>query len=173
MGKVIKSLIGKLFTDKGRIVGAEEIQQILFHRNLKLLLDRVVMVGSTVVGEFKVTPEVCEGHEPAPGKPVYRGVDLIEMGFQLLGVFLAKNLDIVPSLQGKKVVAREVLSAKFSGFIFPGDTVFLEMKTDIFVEQFADVTIVESDRMIARVNGKQKGQVAVSIVGFEPEKLEE
>jgi 3-hydroxymyristoyl/3-hydroxydecanoyl-(acyl carrier protein) dehydratase len=171
MEKMIK-LTGN-FPDgkKEIIVGAEEIQKILFHRGLKLLLNRVVIKDSDITGEFQVSQEICYGHEPFPYKPVHRGVELVEMGFQLLGVSLAKSQEMSPLLQGKVISAREIIFAKFNGFIFPGDTIFLNMKTDVSVKEVAELIVVESGRMVAKVDNKMKATVAVSLVAFDSRKL--
>jgi len=159
--KVIEWLVDFLAEGKKIIIGKTEIEKNLFHRGRMLLLDCVVITNNQVKGEFTVTHEVCEGHEPISGFPVFRGVDIVEMGFQLLGVFLAKNPAITPLLRDKKIAAREIISVKFSGFIFPGDVVMLEMGVkDVYIEESRSFVLIGSGRIIAKVGGEKKSTIS-------------
>ena len=163
---LLKSFLGG---DKEIVVGLEEIKEILFHRGNKLLLDQVIFwPDGRVIGKLKVRLEICEGHEPIPGQLVMRGVDLIEMAFQLLGIMLAKD-DELTDLTGKVFAAREAGSLKVrSGFILVGDDLTLETRTDVDVEDMGHGLIrVASSRMTATVGGKARGTVdSVTLAGF-------
>ncbi len=158
------------------IVDKQKIQEILFHEGDKLLLDEVRITKTAVVGSFKVTDKLCEGHEPVKGMRVHRGVDIIEMAFQLLGVFLFhyRDPEISEMLEGKKLAAREVTSAKFSGFVRPGETVCLEMRAELSADELGGVVLIEGGRMVAKVGGKKKATIgSVSLVAFDPSRIEQ
>ena len=150
------------------VVSKEEITRILFHRGRMLLLDQVTIYNDRAFGEFTVPPENCEGHSPQPNMPVMRGVDIIEMAFQLLGILIAKNHKLSELVKEKTLVAREVSDAKFNGLVLPGDELTLEIATDINVDYCPGETYrIESGRIIARVEGKKKATIAsVVIVAF-------
>lgn len=163
----MKRLIRLIFGPERIVIPKEEIMKILFHRGKMLLLDQVIIINGDVVGEFTVPPENCEGHEPILGIPVMRGVEIVEMAFQLLGVFVTRNPELADKLKGKAFAAREVVGAKFNGFIRPNDKLTLEMRTDVDVDDFAGSFKIESSKIIAKVGGKKKGMIAsVSIAAF-------
>ena len=163
---------GALLTRIGQevvVLERDEIEAILFHRGRMLLLDRVILGNDTVQGQLTITPELCEGHEPTPGNPVFRGVDIVEMAFQLLGILMAKIPGLADSLENKALAAREIVGAKFTGFVVPGDVLCLETPTDVEVDEAAGFARFESSKMTATVNGKRKAVVlSVSIAGFSP-----
>lgn len=163
----MKRLIGWTLGGKTIVVPKEEIIKILFHRGRMLLLDRVTITDGLAVGEFTVPVENCEGHEPMIGMPVMRGVEIPEMAFQLLGVIVAINPELIDMLKGKAFAAREIVGAKFNGFVRPGDRLVLKTKTDVTVDEVAGTLRIESSKMIARVGGEKKGMVAsVAIAAF-------
>jgi len=154
------------------VVSKEEIAKILFPKGRMLLLDRVAITDGFAIGEFTVPIENCEGHEPIPNMPVMRGVEIPEMAFQLLGVFLSHDPGLFNMLKGKVCVAREITSAKFRGFICPGDKLILETATDIDVNKVAGTLRIESNRIIARVGGEKKCIISsVAIVAFNPDSI--
>ncbi len=166
MKRIIKWIFGG---GKTIVVEKEEIMQILFHRGRMLLLDQVTITDGKVIGEFTVPAENCVGHEPIPNMPVMRGVEIVEMAFQLLGIIVAKNPELAAMLKGKAAAAREITNAKFSGFIRPGDKLVLETGTEVDVDEMAGTAKIESSRMVAKLDGKKKGMVAsVSIAVFDP-----
>lgn len=165
----MKRLVRWIVREKPIVIAKEEILKILFHRGRMLLLDQVTITEGKAVGEFTVPAENCDGHEPIAGMPVMRGVEIIEMAFQLLGIMVAKNPELVDALKGKAFVAREVVGAKFSGLIRSEDKLILEVGTDVDVDEAAGILKITSGTIIARVDGKKKGMVAaVVITGFDP-----
>ena len=172
MKRVIKWISDFFAGEKEIVVNKEEIMTILFHRGRMLLLDKVIIMENKVVGEFLVTAEICEGHEPISGMPVMRGVEIPEMAFQLLGVFISKHPEMSSLLAGKAFAAREITSAKFNGFVIPGDVLTLEMGVDVKFDEVESATRIESGRMIAKVNGKKRGMISsVVIAVFDPNKI--
>jgi 3-hydroxymyristoyl/3-hydroxydecanoyl-(acyl carrier protein) dehydratase len=164
MKRLIRLILGK----ETVTVSKEEIMKALFHRGKMLLLDQVTISDGKVVGEFTLPAENCEGHEPMPNMPVMRGVEIVEMAFQLLGVMVAKNPELVDMLKGKVFAAREVAGAKFSGFIMPGDKLILQTDTGVDIDEIGGTFKVESSRVVATVNGKKKCTIiSVAIVAFD------
>lgn len=152
------------------VISKEEILNILFHRGRMLLLDSVTIDCGKAIGDFVVSREVCDGHEPSPGIHVFRGVDIIEMAFQLLGVIVYRNpgLDVAP--KGMIFVAREVVSSKFNKPVFAGDHLVIETDLDVYIEEAVGVVKIESGLIIAKVEGKKVGMIhSVSIAGFQKE----
>lgn len=149
--------------------------QILFHRGRMLLLDQVTITDGKAIGEFTVTAENCVGHEPIPGKPVLRGVELPEMAFQLLGVMIAKNPELASLVPGNAFVAREIAGVRIrNGFITPGDKLILETGTTIDVEQVGGVVKIASGIMTAKIGKERKGMVtSVTLAGFNPTPIEQ
>lgn len=168
------------------VIEKDEITKILPHRGRMLLLDRVVITHDKVVGEFTVTEEVCQGHEIWNGKAVLRGVELIEMAFQLFGVFVVKNAEILASVLlqdsdveatstiiGKICVARECQRAIFSGPISPGDKVVAEMGVGVEIDAFGPIIKVESGKIIFRVGNQKKATVfSVALAIFDAPKTD-
>jgi 3-hydroxymyristoyl/3-hydroxydecanoyl-(acyl carrier protein) dehydratase len=152
------------------------IEKTLFHRGRALLLDRVATEGSFFVGRFKVPAEICEGHEPRPNMPVMRGVEVPEMAFQLLGVLVAKladkNPELAGALAGKAFAAREIIEAKFCGFVRPGDELVMQTIGEVQVGEVAGLLRFESKTILATVGGVKKCKIAsVVITAFNPAML--
>lgn len=126
-GKIKKVVIAgvKFLTREKTIIGKEQIQSILPHRERMLLLDRVTITTKKVIGEFLITPEVCRGHEIG-GKPMFRGVDYVEMTAQLLGVWLAQETAQYPGFNGKLTPLRKA-SFKCISPAIPGDPLRVEI----------------------------------------------
>lgn len=151
------------------VISKEEILNILFHRGRMLFLDEVTISCGKVTGKFTIQVDDCQGHEPVPGVPMFRGVDVTEMALQLLGIIVYKNTDFKESLAGRAFVAREIGGAKFSGPIFVGDQLILETSTDIYIEEISGVCKIISSTMFAKVDGSKKGMIHfVAIAGFDP-----
>jgi len=149
-------------------VHKKEIMEILFHRGRMLLLDLVVINEGDVIGEFVVPACNCEGHEPMPKMPLMRGVEVIEMAFQLLGILTAKNPVMADFSKDKTAVAREVNGVKFSGFIKPGNNVVLQTSTEVTIEEVGGVMRIESGRIVASVDGQKKATIgSVAIAAFD------
>lgn len=155
----------------------EEIMTILFHRGRMLLLDEVTIREGKVIGKFKVPEDNCVGHEPKPGMPVMRGVEIAEMGFLVLGVFIAKciplavanGFDFSEVRKGTVPFSREIIGAKFSEPVYPGDELILETGTTVQIEDLKGTLIFQSGKMVARVGGKRKCTItSVSVVVSSP-----
>lgn len=124
--KGIKALLEKLEKKEGGIIiDKEEIMSILPHRGDKLLLDKVTITTDKVIGEFKVTEEVCRGHEIG-GQPLFRGVDYPEMAAQILGIWVAQQATQHPYLHGKIAPLRKASFMSITSS-FPGDLLRIEM----------------------------------------------
>jgi len=147
----------------------EEIEGILPHRGKMLFLDQVMIEKGVVFGEFTFSDENCEGHELMPSMKIVRGVDVVEMAFQLLGVFCSQNPALVEKSEGKIYAARGIRGAVFNGLIKPGDKVVLEMSTEINIQNLSGIIIINSGRIVARVADKRKCTIAsIKIVAFDP-----
>ena len=156
------------------VILKEEILATLFHRGRMLFLDEVIISCGKAVGKFKVQTADCQGHEPIPGIPMFRGVDITEMAFQLLGIIVYKNPSFAEALAGRAFVAREIGGAKFSGPIFVGDQLTLETSADVYIEEISGFSKIISNVMFARVDGNKKGVItSVAIAGFNPETIME
>jgi 3-hydroxymyristoyl/3-hydroxydecanoyl-(acyl carrier protein) dehydratase len=115
--------IATFFTGERLVIDKEKIISILPHRGRMLLLDEVMITGKKVVGKFTVTEEVCQGHE-FNNQLVFRGVDIIEMAAQLLGIWLAQH----PESEGKIAFLRRLLGdVKFFGMVIPLDVLIIEI----------------------------------------------
>lgn len=186
MRKTIQEVAAFLSGKKEVVIGKDEIRKILPHRGRMLLLDKVVITLDKVVGEFTVTEEVCQGHEVWNGKAVLRGVELPEMAFQLLGVFVAKDSEIIASVLpedsgaevtlatvGNLCVARECQRAVFNSPIFPGDKVVAEMGVGVEVDAFGPMIKIKSSEIIFRVGNQKKATVfSVALAIFDAPKTD-
>ncbi|MFA5878341.1 MAG: hypothetical protein WC845_03180 [Candidatus Staskawiczbacteria bacterium] len=154
-----------------RIVSTEEIMAILPHRGRMLLLNRVVIRPDRVIGEFKVTDEVCEGHA-FEGRLVFKGSDFSDMAAQLLGVWAAQY----PDFEGKKAYARQYGGSKFQGLVSPGDLILMEisaghLRAEITIRpKFRKILVTGTD-FSAMVGGQQIAKIfSVELVATEIEK---
>ena len=123
----IKKVIGgvKSFLQKEqRIIDKAQIMEILPHRGRMLLLDEVVITKKSIIGKFTITEEVCQGHE-FNGQLIFRGVDILEMSAQVLGIWLAQH----PESQGKIAFFRKG-DIKSFGMIVPADLLILEIPVE-------------------------------------------
>jgi 3-hydroxymyristoyl/3-hydroxydecanoyl-(acyl carrier protein) dehydratase len=104
------------------ILNKDLICEILPHRGRALLLDEVEKNTDSLAGYFLVTFEVCEGHSVFNGQKIIRGVDLIEMSAQLLGIgawFLLKEKGLTVG----KTLLRRFGECRFIQPVFPGQRV--------------------------------------------------
>jgi 3-hydroxymyristoyl/3-hydroxydecanoyl-(acyl carrier protein) dehydratase len=91
------------------------------------------------------------------------------MAFQLLGIMVSKDPELVALLKDKVFVAREAVGAKFGGFILPGDKLTLETQPYISIDEKVGTFLIESSRFSVNVNLKKRGTVAgVVIAAFNP-----
>jgi len=142
------------------MVGLDEIKQILFHRGPMLLLDSVQIHNGRAYGRYKVGNQYCQNHEPLPGLPLMRGVDITEAGFQLLGVLISKA-DGLEGLDRKMFVARESGASKFARPVRVGDDLVLETDSCINMAEASGVWKLTSSRIIAMV-----GPTRVAAIDF-------
>jgi 3-hydroxymyristoyl/3-hydroxydecanoyl-(acyl carrier protein) dehydratase len=121
------------------ILNKDLICEILPHRGRALLLDEVEKSADSLAGYFLVTFEVCQGHDVFNGNKVMRGVDLLEMSAQLLGVgawFLLKEKGFCP----RKTLLRKFGESKFLLPVFPGQRVISILKLkDLEVRNMRDL----------------------------------
>lgn len=125
----IKKVIGgvrNFLKKEERIIEKPQIQEILPHRNRMLLLDEVIISDKKVIGRFLITGEVCQGHE-FNGQLIFRGVDIIEMSAQLLGMWAAQHSEFEGKLAFFKSISGEV---KFKGMVVPSDNLSVEIPVD-------------------------------------------
>lgn len=175
MVKGVKALLEKLEKkEEGIIIGKEKIMSILPHRGDKLLLDKVIITADKIIGEFKVTKEVCKGHE-FDGKLVFRGVDTIEMAAQLLGIWAGQYSEFKGKIPYLRDIRGEV---KFIAPVFPSDLLVMELpvKKEIGSEEEESPRVEVSGRpgrltqriigekFVATVNGQHK--VIISSIGL-------
>lgn len=115
--------VASFFTGEKLVIGKERIISILPHRGRMLLLDEIVITDNKVMGRFEITEEVCQGHK-FNDQLVFRGVDIIEMAAQVLGVWLAQH----PESEGKIAFFRRLLGdVKFFGMIIPSNVLIIEI----------------------------------------------
>lgn len=137
-----------------------DIMAVLPHRGDKLLLDRVfIYPGDYVRGEFEVNPKNCEGHAVDRGNMVFRGVDMIEMAAQTLGVYWSV---VRPEFKGRTVLFRSVEKAKFRGAVYVGEeitvTVFLANISEKISERRGagelvgrEISVFSSEKEVAQI----------------------
>jgi len=169
--------VAHFFVGEKIAINKEKILEILPHRGRMLLLDQVTITDKFVIGEFKVTETVCEGHE-FNGQLIFRGVDIVEMAAQTLGVWLAQHAES----KGKIAYFRSVSTAKFSGMIVPSDDLVIEIPVKGIMsdnKDFSDESLEESnprieisgrpgrmlekaiaENVVARIKGDKKASIA-------------
>lgn len=109
-----------------RILGAEEIQEIIPHRYPFLLVDQIVELeeGKRIVGIKNVTinEPFFQGH--FPGYPVMPGVLIVEAMAQVGAVALLK----MPEYAGKLVFFAGIDKVRFRQQVRPGDQLQIEVE---------------------------------------------
>lgn len=106
-----------------RIINRSQIEEILPHRGRMLFLDEVVITNKNILGKFTVTDEVCKGHE-FNSQLVFRGVDIIEMAAQVLGIWLAQHSESKDQIAFFRRILGEV---KFYGMVVPSNVLLVEI----------------------------------------------
>ena len=143
-------MIDALRKPKPVIVEKEEIMTFLPHRGRMLLLDRVIITDSKATGEFLITEEVCEGHAVVEEKSVFRGVDILEISAQLLGVVWGIRH---PSFKTKKRgLLRGFGNSKFYNLVCAGDLLKVEMDPRKIRDRILGGP--EEDKLIINLMGK-------------------
>ena len=142
-----------------RCLNKAQIMGILPHRGRMLLLDSVSVQPDFARSRFIVTLEVCKGHEVAGGRPLFRGVDMIEMAAQTLGVYWAVKR---PELKGRTVLFRSVGKVKFRGWVSLGQEVQVSIPLREVAERFAPKGAAEliGKNIIVGSSGAKKAQIA-------------
>jgi len=181
--RIIRGVTGFL-RKKERVLDKDAIESILPHRENKLLLDRVVVTANKVSGEFTVTEEVCRGHQ-FNGQLIFRGIDVVEMAAQLLGVWAAQY----PEFEGKLAYFRSIQGeVRFIGKVIPSDLLVVEIP--VREERLEEGGVDENPRIeirgrpgrliqrvigenfIARVNKKTKATIShIELIIIESESL--
>lgn len=143
-----------------KILTSLEIMEALPHRGRMLFLDRVLVYPKDYVrGEFEVKPENCEGHAVDKGNMVLRGVDMIEMAAQTLGVYWSV---IRPEFKGRTVLFRSVEKAKFRGIVHVSEEIAATVVLADILEKISErrgtgeligrnISIVSSQKEVARI----------------------
>lgn len=158
-----EKILGFLRGKKREIVEKKEIMGILPHRGRMLLLDQVEISNKSVIGRLMITAEHCLGHAVAGEKEIFRGVDVLEMAAQLLGVFVGIRH---PEFREKAGLLRSFGGAKFSDLIFVGD--FLEIEVDpvrITEKALTEKStgrrfiIITGREILAKVGKKRKAEI--------------
>ena len=151
----------------------EEIMRCLFHRGRMLLIDDVMITDQGMaLGEFTVNEGNCDGHEPIPGMLVFRGVDMLEVALQLMGVVMAKNSQLVGQLSGRAFMVKEIGRVRFRGVVKPGDKLVFETVADIEVNDLRGILKIESGRMVGKVGNEIKCEIdSLIIVGIKIDNL--
>jgi 3-hydroxymyristoyl/3-hydroxydecanoyl-(acyl carrier protein) dehydratase len=145
----LNSLKITLSRRKALVVRKEEIAKILPHRGRMLLLDKLTIAGGRVTGEFTVTEDVCEGHAVLGNSMVFRGVDILEMTAQILGVYWGIQH---PEFVDKKGMLRGFGGSKFHKPVFIGDQLRVEVLSSKIIDRILGGP--EKEKMIIRVTGQ-------------------
>lgn len=140
--------VAAFFTGEKLIIGKEGIISILPHRGRMLLLDEVVITDSKVVGKFEVTEEICRGHE-FNGQLIFRGIDMVEMAAQTLGIWAYQHSEF----QGKLAFFRSVQGVKFKDKVIPGSDLAVEIPVEENNPRI-EISGRMPDRLIQRIIGE-------------------
>jgi len=146
-----RAIIDKLKGRERVVVPKDKIMEILPHRGRMLLLDEVVFTGQDEIrGRFAVTHEVCDGHPVLGDKLVFRGVDIIEMAAQTVGVSWGVQH---PDFLDMRGMFRAVSGVKFSKPVFVGD--LLEVVVDPVKTRDAVRGGPEKERTMIKVSSRE------------------
>jgi 3-hydroxymyristoyl/3-hydroxydecanoyl-(acyl carrier protein) dehydratase len=146
---LVKRLKEALRNRRRIVVSGEDIKTILPHRGRMLLLDQVTITDGRVFGEFDVTEAVCEGHAVLGKQLVFRGVDILEMAAQLLGVYWGIQH---PEFVDKKGMLRGFGGSKFHKQVFVGDRLTIEVSPLKIIDRVLGGP--EKEKMLIRVTGQ-------------------
>ena len=126
------------------VLGKEEIEEILPHRDPFLLVDEVLELvpGERVVARRTVTEGDCAGH--FPGNPIMPGVKMIEALAQCGAVAVLS----VPENRGRLALFAGIDDVRFKRIVRPGDVL------DLFCEVEAVRGPVGKGKVRASVNGE-------------------
>lgn len=175
MERIADDILGRIKRGKKVAVSREDIMLILPHRGRMLLLDRVIIAPQVATGEFLVTEEVCKGHAVAGERLIFRGVDIVEMAAQLLGVTWGIQH---PDFINRAGILRETGKAKFfGGLVFVGDLLIIEIKRRNIRERILGGPELESMSVVlvakdfsARVKKEKKAVIETIKLAVVPSK---
>jgi 3-hydroxymyristoyl/3-hydroxydecanoyl-(acyl carrier protein) dehydratase len=107
-----------------------------------------------------------------PGLLVFRGVDMLEVALQLMGVVMAKNPQLVAQLQNRAFMVKEIGKVRFRGMVRPGDKLVFETGTDVEVVDLRGILRIDSGKMVGRVGEDIKCEIEyLTIIGIRKESL--
>ena len=122
----VRALLNR-YAREDRVIGIEEIMQVLPHRYPFLLVDRILEMegGKRIVGIKNVTinEPFFQGH--FPGDPIMPGVLIIESMAQVGGMLL---VNMVEGGSGRSVYFMSIGNIKFRRPVRPGDQLRLELE---------------------------------------------
>ena len=129
------------------ILGRDEIEKILPHREPFLLVDEVLELvpGERVVARKTVTDDDCAGH--FPGNPIMPGVKMVEALAQCGAVAVLSQ----PENSGKLALFAGIDDVRFKRIVRPGETLTLQ----------CDVESVRGPVGRGKVRATVDGQLAV------------
>ena len=149
----IKKVIGgvrNFLRKEKKVIEKSEIENILPHRGRMLLLDEVSISEKAIVGKFTVSEEVCQGHE-FNGQLIFRGVDIVEMAAQILGVWAYQHSEF----QGKLAFFRSIQGeVKFKDKVGLGDNLIIEIAVGEKNPRI-EISGRPPDRLIQRIIGER------------------
>lgn len=111
-------------------VRKNQLVEILPHKGRALFLDEVVIDNKAAVGVLRVTFELCEGHEVFNGQKIMRGVDILEMAAQLLGVWCYLKKQEIGLGSIRMAVVRRYGETIFRRPVFPGQVIVVQLLVD-------------------------------------------
>jgi len=150
---------------KVRTLSVEDVRFVLpTHRGLMLLLDKVTIYPrSKASGELQVTPERCVGFcFKKQEELILRGVDLVEMAAQLLGVWGSYFREIFKERRREFVLA-SFGRAEFHKPIKVGETVVIEIAVDrirVRGDARSQQFVIKGEEFIIKVNEELRGRIS-------------
>lgn len=150
-----------VFFNGDKTVNKSEIESILPHTGRMLLLDGIDITKERVLGSFRVTYKVCEGHRVLDGKEVLKGSDLFDMASQLLAVGWA----VGHPNEGETCMPRRYREAKLKKPIMPGEILSLEIKIKNITAESIDrkeggrTIFLTGEKFLAKVGKETKAEI--------------
>jgi len=108
---------------------APDIRTVLIHKGLMVMLDRAITTPDRIIGTLQIAPERCIGYGFVKQEDLMlRGVDLIEMAAQLLGMWGARFDELFEKRTA--FVLAETGAARFYRPVRTGETVAMEISAE-------------------------------------------